>query len=264
MNSIHPTSIVSPDARLGDNLTVGPFAVIQEDVEIGNDCQIGPHSVIYNGARIGNRVKIKQASSIAHVPQDLKFSQEPSLFIVGDDTVIHEFVTLHRGTKETGKSEIGKNCLLMAYSHVAHDCVIGDNVILANGVQIAGHVTVEKYAIIGGMTPVHQFCKVGQHCMIGGAFRAVQDVPPYILCGEMPLRFAGLNLVGLRRRGFSAEDIGALKKAYGFIYDHSMNVSQALIKVEAELGENKLVQNVIHFIRTSKRGIIGKKWSGSS
>lgn len=264
MNNIHPTAIVSPKAKLGDNLFVGPYAIIQDDVEIGNDCQIGPHAVIYNGARIGHRVKIKQAASVAHVPQDLKFSQEPSLFIIGDDTVIHEFVTLHRGTKETGKSEIGRNCLLMAYAHVAHDCIISDNVILANGVQIAGHVTVEKYAIIGGMTPVHQFCKVGQHCMIGGAFRAVQDVPPYILCGEMPLRYAGLNLVGLRRRGFNVEDINALKKAYSYIYDRSLNVSQALSRVEEELGMNDLVKNVIDFIRTSKRGIIGKKWSGSS
>lgn len=264
MNNIHPSSLVSPKAKIGNNITVGPFAIIQNDVVIGDDCQIGPHAVIYDGARIGSRVKIKQAASIAHVPQDLKFNQEPSLFMIGDDTVIHEFVTLHRGTKETGKSEIGKNCLLMAYAHVAHDCKIGDNVILANGVQIAGHVTVEDFAIIGGMTPVHQFCKIGQHCMIGGAFRAVQDVPPYILCGEMPLRYSGLNLVGLRRRGFAADDINALKKAYGYIYDHSLNVSQALMKVELELAENKLVQNVIEFIRTSKRGIIGKKWSGNS
>lgn len=264
MNNIHPTALVSPKAKIGNNIIVGPYAIIQDDVEIGNDCRVGPHAVIYDGARIGDRVKIKQAASVAHVPQDLKFSQEPSLFIVGDDTVIHEFVTLHRGTKETGKSEVGKKCLLMAYAHVAHDCVIGDNVILANGVQIAGHVLVEDFAIIGGMTPVHQFCKVGQHCMIGGGFRAVQDVPPYILCGEMPLRFAGLNLVGLRRRGFAASDIEALKKTYSYIYDHSMNVTQALKKIEEELGGNKLVQNVIDFVRTSKRGIIGKKWSGSS
>lgn len=264
MNNIHSSAIVSPKAKLGNNISVGPYAVIQDDVEIGDDCHIGPHAVLYDGARIGKRVKIKQAASVAHVPQDLKFSQEPSLFIVGDDTVIHEFVTLHRGTKETGKSEIGKKCLLMAYAHVAHDCKIGDNVILANGVQIAGHVTVEDFAIIGGMTPVHQFCKVGQHCMVGGGFRAVQDVPPYILCGEMPLRFAGLNLVGLRRRGFAINDIEALKKAYSYIYSHSMNVSQALKRVEIELGENNLVKNVIDFIKSSKRGIIGKKWSGSS
>ncbi|MCJ7552382.1 MAG: acyl-ACP--UDP-N-acetylglucosamine O-acyltransferase [Ignavibacteriaceae bacterium] len=264
MNNIHPTAIVGSKAKLGDNITVGPYAIIQDDVEVGNDCQVGPHTVLYNGARIGDRVKIKQAASIAHVPQDLKFSQEPSLFIIGDDTVIHEFVTLHRGTKETGKSEIGKKCLLMAYAHVAHDCKVGDNVIIANGVQLAGHVTIENFVIIGGMTPVHQFCKVGQHCMIGGAFRIVQDVPPYILAGELPLRFAGLNLIGLRRRGFAANDIEALKKAYNYIYDHSMNVTQALKKVEEELSDNKLVQNVIEFIRTSKRGIIGKKWSGSS
>ncbi len=264
MNNIHPTAIVASKAKLGDNITVGPYAIIQDDVEVGNDCQIGPHTVLYNGARIGDRVKIKQAASIAHVPQDLKFSQEPSLFIIGDDTVIHEFVTLHRGTKETGKSEIGKKCLLMAYAHVAHDCKVGDNVIIANGVQLAGHVTIENFVIIGGMTPVHQFCKVGQHCMVGGAFRVVQDVPPYILAGDLPLRFAGLNLIGLRRREFAANDIDALKKAYNYIYDHSLNVTQALKKVEDELSDNKLVQNVIEFIRTSKRGIIGKKWSGSS
>lgn len=259
MSNIHSTAIISPKAKIGNNISVGPYAIIYDDVEIGDDCQIGPHAVIYDGARIGNRVKIKQATSIAHIPQDLKFDKDQSVFIIGDDTVIHEFATLHRGTKETRVSKIGNKCLLMAYAHVAHDSTIGNNVILANGVQIAGHVTVEDFAIIGGMTPVHQFCKVGQHSMVGGGLRAVQDIPPYIMCGDLPLRFAGLNSIGLRRRGFAASDIDLLKKAYGFIYGNTYNVTQAVNKIEDEMGDNPVIQNVINFIRASKRGIIGKK-----
>ncbi len=258
MNNIHSTAIVSSKAELGNNITILPYAIIEDNVKIGDDCLIGPHAVIYNGARIGNRVKIYQSASIAHSPQDLKFGNEETFFYVGDDTVIHEFVTLHRGTKETGFSKVGNNCLLMAYAHVAHDCVIGDNCILANGVQIAGHVTIEDYVIIGGLTPVHQFCIVGQHSMIGGGFRAVQDVPPYILAASEPLKYSGLNVIGLRRRGFSNEDIFTLKKAYTYIYDNSLNLTQAKNKISEELGEHPLVKNVLQFLGKSKRGIIGK------
>ena len=258
MNNIHPAAIVSGKAKLGNNITIFPYAIIEDDVEIGEDCLIGPHAVIYNGARIGNRVKIHQSASVAHTPQDLKFGNEESLFIIDDDTVIHEFVTLHRGTKETGFSRIGKNCLLMAYSHVAHDSVIGNNCILANGVQIAGHVLIEDWVIIGGMTPVHQFCIVGQHSMIGGGFRIVQDVPPYILAANEPLEFEGVNVIGLRRRGFANEDILTLKKVYGYIYSKSLNVSQAKEKVLNEFGDNKYVKNVLEFLSRSKRGLVGK------
>jgi len=162
MNNIHSTAIVSSKAKLGNNVTVLPYAIIEDNVEIGDDCKIGSHAVIYSGARIGNRVIIHQSASVANVPQDLKFANEESLFMIGDDTIIREFVTLHRGTKDSGFSRVGKNCLIMAYAHVAHDCTIGDNCILSNGVQIAGHVTIEDYVIIGGLTPVHQFCIVGQ------------------------------------------------------------------------------------------------------
>ncbi|MGD1007150.1 MAG: acyl-ACP--UDP-N-acetylglucosamine O-acyltransferase [Ignavibacteriaceae bacterium] len=258
MNTIHPTAIVSSKAELGNNVTILPYTIIEDNVEIGDNCIIGPNAVIYNGARIGNRVRIYQSASVANVPQDLKFENEESLFIIGDDTVIREFVTLHRGTKDTGFSQIGKNCLLMAYTHVAHDCIIGNNCILANGVQIAGHVTIEDYVIIGGLSPVHQFCIVGQHAMIGGGFRAVQDVPPYILAANEPLEYKGLNLVGLRRRGFLLSDIEALKKAYGYIYNNSLNVSQAKEKIITELGNNALVKNVLDFLGKSKRGLIGK------
>jgi UDP-N-acetylglucosamine acyltransferase len=258
MNNIHSTATVSSNARLGDNIKVAPYAIVEDDVEIGDNSEIGPYAVIYNGARIGKNVRIHQSASIAHIPQDLKFENEKSVFIVGDDTVIHEFVTLHRGTKDTGFSKVGKNCLLMAYTHVAHDCDLGDNVILANGVQIGGHVLIGDYVIIGGLTPVHQFCKVGQHCMIGGGFRVTQDVPPFILCASEPLKFSGLNVIGLRRRGFSNEDIMTLKKTYSYIYDHSLNVSQARKKIEAELADNKYVQEVLKFLDTSTRGLVGK------
>ncbi len=258
MNNIHPTAIVSSKAKLGENIVVSPYAIIEDDVEIGNDCYIGSHAHIYNGARIGNRVKIYQSASIAHIPQDLSFNNEYSQFIVGDDTVIHEFVTLHRGSKVTGKSMVGKNCMLMAYSHIAHDCYVGDNVILANGVQIAGHVTLEDYVIIGGLTPVHQFCKVGQHTMTGGGFRITQDVPPYILAAHEPLKFSGLNVIGLRRRGFTNDEIASMKKAYSYIYDKSLNVSQALAKIESEMEIIPPINNMIEFIRSSKRGLIGK------
>ena len=257
MSKIHPTAIVSGKAKLGKNISVGPYAIIEDDVEIGDDTSIGPHAVIYNGARIGNKVTIHQAASIAHIPQDLKFGNEETYFYVGDNCVIHEYVTLHRGTKETGFSRIGSNCLLMAYSHVAHDTVVGNNCILANGVQLAGHVVLEDFVIIGGLTPVHQFCNVGKHCMIGGGFRVTQDVPPFILTAGEPLKFSGLNLIGLRRRGFSNEDILLLKKAYGYLYDHSLNVSQAKEKIKAEI-QSKYVDSLLEFLDKSKRGIVGK------
>jgi UDP-N-acetylglucosamine acyltransferase len=258
MNNIHPTAIVSGKAKLGDNITISPYAIIEDDVEIGNDCEIGPHSVIYNGARIADRVIIKQGVAVSNVSQDLKYDGEEAYFYIGEDTVIREFVTLHKGTKETGFSKIGKNCLLMACSHIAHDVVVGDNCIIANACLIAGHVVIEDYVIIGGLTPVHQFCKVGQHSMIGGAFRIVQDVPPYILAASAPLKYAGLNSIGLRRRGFSNDDIMILKKAYTLLYNSGLNVSQAQVKIKEELGENKLVQNILQFLDSIDRGIIGR------
>ncbi len=258
MNTIHPTAIVSSKAKIGDNNVIAPLVIIEDDVEIGNDCQIGPSAVLYDGARIGNRVKIKQAASVAHRPQDLKFGNESTQFFVGDDTVIHEFVTLHRGTKETGYSSIGKNCLLMAYSHVAHDCVVGDNVIFANGVTIAGHVHIEDWVIIGGMSGVHQFSRVGKHCMVGTNTTVLKDVPPFVLSGRFPIKYEGLNKVGLRRRGFSNEEIQIIKNAYDMLYNSGLNVSQALIKMEAELGGNQHVKDIISFIRKSNRGIIGR------
>lgn len=258
MSDIHPTAIVSKKAKIGNNVTISPFAIINDDVEIGDGSFIGPHVVVYDGARIGKNVKIYQGASIAHRPQDLKFKDEVTYLEIGDETVIHEFATLHRGTTATGVTKIGKKCLLMAYTHVAHDCKIGDNCILANGVQVAGHVEIEDYAIIGGLTPVHQFVKIGKHCMVGGGLRVGKDVPPYIMAAGEPLRYAGLNIVGLRRRGFSNEDIDALKQAYTIFYNSGLNFSQAKDRImSSSLYENSKVKDVIDFFNKSTRGILG-------
>jgi UDP-N-acetylglucosamine acyltransferase len=258
MSNIHPTAIVGNKANLGSNIKIGPYAVVENDVEIGNDCEIGPHAVIYDGGRVGNRVKIKQGASVSNVPQDLKFDNEKSLFIIGDDTVVREFAALHRGTKETGVSSVGKNCLLMAYSHVPHDCTIGDNCIIANSVQIGGHSRIENYVIIGGNTGVHQFAAIGEHSMVAATIMVSQDVPPFILAGRSPARYLGLNVVGLRRRGFNTEDIETIKQAYSLLYDKGMNVSQAVKLIENELGSNIHVKKILEFIGKSKRGIVGK------
>ena len=258
MGNIHHTAIVSSKASIAEDVTIGPFAVIEDDVVIGTGCEIGPHSVIYNGARIGNRVKIKQSVSVANVPQDLKFGNEKSVFIIGDDTVIREFATLHRGTKETGKSEVGKNCLLMAYTHVAHDCYVGDNCIIANGVQVAGHSYIEQEVTIGGLVGVHQFSRIGRNAMIGAVMMISQDVPPFILTADNPAHYHGLNVIGLKRRGFSTEDINLLKKAYEIIYSKAYNVSQAKKKIKDELPPNKHIAHLLDFLEKSKRGIVGK------
>lgn len=254
---IHPTAIVSSKAEIGKNVEIGPFTIIEDDVVIGDDCKIGSHVNIYNGARIGNRVKILQGAAVSNVSQDLKFDESiKTEFIIGDNTTIREFVTLHRGTEDLGYSKVGKNCLLMAYTHVAHDCVIGDNCILANLVQIGGHATIEDWVIIGGGTPVHQFSKIGQHAMVGGGFRVVSDVPPYALVGGEPLKYSGLNVIGLRRRGFSNEEIQTLKEAYQLLFFSGDNLSVAKEKVAEKYSEDKNVRNILEFIEKSKRGIV--------
>lgn len=258
MKNIHPSAIVNPAAKLGNNISVGAYAVIEGDVKIGNDCIIGPHAVIYNGARLGNNVKIFQGASVANFPQDLKFGGEQTLFIIGDDTVVREFATLHRGTLETGKSQVGKNCLLMAYSHIPHDCIVGDNCIIANSVQIGGHSHIEDWVIIGGLAGLHQFSRVGEHSMIAGAAKITQDVPPYILAVNDPAEFGGLNVIGLRRRGFKTDDIETLKEAYKYLYDRSLNVTQAVDIIEKKLGSNIYVRKILSFLSGTKRGIVGK------
>ena len=258
MNTIHETAIVSPKAQLGNNISIGPYTIVEEDVIIGNDCIIGPHVAIYNGARIGNNVKIYQGASVANHPQDLKFAGEVSLFEVGDNTVIREFATLHRGTVESKTSKVGKNCLLMAYTHVAHDCIVGDNCILANCVQLGGHVEIEDWVIVGGATVVHQFEKIGKHAMIGGGFRVTSDVPPFILAAGEPLSYNGLNTIGLRRRGFTNEEIMKLKEIYSYVFSSEINLSQAKEKIAEKFPQDPLAESVLEFLNKSSRGIIKK------
>jgi len=254
--SIHPTAIVHPKARLGDGVTVGPFSVIEENVEIGENTRIDSHVLIANGARIGKNCHLHHGAVISTIPQDLKFAGEETFLEIGDNTIVREYCDLNRGTKERGKSVIGANCLLMAYVHVAHDCIVGNNVILANGVQLAGHVTIEDFVTIGGMVPVHQFCRIGKHAFVGGGFRVVQDVPPYILAAGEPLAYKGLNIIGLRRRGFPQETIALLRKCYRFLYQAKLNTSQAVEKIRSELEPTPEIQAILEFIEKSERGFI--------
>ena len=255
--NIHATAIVSPKAKLGDNVQVAAYAIIEDDVEIGDGTSVGPHACIYDGARIGKNVEIFQSAAISNAPQDLKYAGEKTYFHVGDNTVIREFATLHRGTTDTHNSRIGSNCLIMAYAHIAHDCVIGNNCIIANSVQIAGHVVVEDWVIIGGGSLVHQFGIIGQHAMIQGGIQVAHDVPPFVLAASIPMKYSGLNVVGLRRRGFSNADIQTMKDAYKTLYHSGLNISEAKIAL-SEKFDNGHVTTILEFLDKSKRSILKK------
>jgi len=254
--NIHPTALVDKRAELAKDVIVGPFSIIEKDVEIGEGSRIDSHVFIASGARIGKNCHIHHGAAIATVPQDLKFSGEKTTLEIDDNTVIREFCDLNRGTKQRGKTRIGKDCFLMAYSHVAHDCWLGDHVILANVVQLAGHVTIEDWVILGGLVAVHQFCTIGQHAFIGGNFRAVQDVPPYILAAGEPLTYKGLNIVGLKRRGFPRETINMLQRCYRIIYQSKLNRTQALNKIRSEMEMIPEIERVVKFFERSERGVI--------
>ncbi|MCA9732567.1 MAG: acyl-ACP--UDP-N-acetylglucosamine O-acyltransferase [Deferribacteres bacterium] len=256
MTSLHQTAIVHETAQIGENVTIGPYAVIEEDVIVGDGTTIASHACLTKGTRIGKDCRIFQGAVLGNVPQDLKFENEKTELFVGDRTTIREYVTLNRGTSDTCKTVVGSDCLLMAYAHVAHDCVIGDHVILANSVGIAGHVHVGDWASIGGLTGVHQFTHIGCHSFIGGLSRVTKDVPPYILAMGEPLRFAGLNRVGLQRRGFSSEQLQNLKNAYRILFQSKMNLSQALAKLPQEIEITEDVQRIIDLIKDSTRGVL--------
>ena len=193
-------SVISNNAKIGNNVSIGPYCIIEDDVVIGDNTRIDSHTIIKQHTEIGNDCNIFSHCVIGEIPQDKKYSGEKSKLIIGNNNTIREFCTLNRGTEESGLTKIGDNCLFMAYVHIAHDCVLQNDIILANGVQLGGHVTIDDYGIVGGMTPVHQFCKIGTHSFIGGGLRVVQDVPPYIIANGEPLKFSGINILGLRRR----------------------------------------------------------------
>lgn len=241
---------------MGTNVKVGPYSVIENDVTIGDDCKIGNFVTICSDTSIAEGCHILHCSSIGEIPQDLKFDGEKTKTIIGARTKIREYVTVNRGTKALGETIIGSDCLLMASTHVAHDCILGDNVIMSNLSTLGGHVEVGEWAVLGGGVLVHQFTKIGAHAFIGGGFRAVQDVPPFILAAEHPLSYRGVNSVGLKRRGFSLEDRKLIKKTYHVYFKSGLNRDDALNEIKKEIPSSVIKDQIINFIQTSDRGII--------
>jgi UDP-N-acetylglucosamine acyltransferase len=247
---------IHPNAKIGNNVTVEPFAYIAEDVEIGNDCWIGPHATIMDGARIGKNCRIFPGAVISAIPQDLKFDGEESTAEIGDNTTIRECVTINRGTKDRNKTVVGNNCLLMAYVHIAHDAYIGNNVILANTANIAGHVTIEDFVILEGVVAVQQFIRIGAHAFIAGGSLVRKNVPPFVKAAREPLTYAGINAIGLRRRGFDQESITQVENIYRQIFVHSRNVSRSIEEVEKNFSDSPEKNQIIEFIKASDKGII--------
>lgn len=249
-------SIVSPDAKIGNNVKIGPFSCIYENVEIGDNCEIMNGVTILPGARIGSGVKIFPGAVIGAVPQDLKFRGEDTLAIVGDNTTIRECVTINRGTASKGKTVVGNGCLLMAYTHVAHDCNIGNNVIVSNAVQFGGEVVVDDYAVIGGGSLIHQFCHLGQYIMLQGGALVNKDIPPYVKAAREPISFIGLNSVGLHRHNFTREDVQAISDIYRILYMSDLNVTNAIKLILQTLPESSYRDTIVSFVENSERGII--------
>ena len=249
-------SVISKKAKIGSNVSIGAYCIIEDNVVIGNNTKIDSHTIIKKYTEIGKNCNIFSHCVIGEIPQDKKYNGEKSKLIIGDNNTIREFCTLNRGTKESGFTKIGNNCLFMAYVHVAHDCNLKNDIILANGVQLGGHVTIDNYSIIGGMTPVHQFCKIGMHSFVGGGLRVVQDIPPYIIANGEPLKFSGINILGLRRRKFSNDERDNIKKAYRLIYNSNYNISQAVEKIKNTFNMNDSIQDILDFINSSTRGLI--------
>lgn len=251
-----PLAYVHPAAKIHPSVVIDPFVTIEQNVEIGEGTWIGSNVTIMEGARIGKNCRIFPGAVISGVPQDLKFRGEESLTFIGDNTTLRECVTVHRGTASKGKTVVGNNCLIMAYCHVAHDCVVHDNVIMSNATQLAGEVVVDNFAIIGGGTLVHQFCHIGAHVMIQGGALINKDVPPFVKAAREPISYAGVNSVGLRRRGFSSETIQQIQEIYRYLYLSGMNNSDAIDRIEAELPATNERDEIIMFVRNAKRGII--------
>ena len=251
-----PLAYVHPAAKIAPSVVIDPFVTIDQNVEIGEGTRIGSNVTIMEGARIGKNCTIFPGAVISAIPQDLKFRGEDTLAIIGDNTTIRECVTVNRGTAARGKTVVGNNCLLMAYCHVAHDCIVGDNVIMSNATQLAGEVVVDNFAVIGGGTLVHQFCHIGPHVMIQGGALVNKDIPPYVKAAREPIAYAGVNSIGLRRRNFSNEQIREIQEIYRCLYLSGLNVSDAVERIEAELPATKERDEIILFVRNSKRGII--------
>jgi UDP-N-acetylglucosamine acyltransferase len=252
---IHPTAIVSEKAKLGENVSVGPWSLIYDDVIVGDNTEIRSHVILADGARIGKDCLIGHGTVIATEPQDLKYDGQKTLAIVGDRTTLREYVTINRGTGSTGQASVGSDCFIMAYCHVAHDCKVGNNVIMANATQLGGHVHVEDWVILGGVVKVHQFCKIGCHAMVGSDVKVAKDIPPYTLVGSIPAKIDGINKIGLRRRGFSKELIQEIEEFYQTILHSGLNNKDGIKKFLERPVVSKEVKACIDFIESSDRGI---------
>ena len=252
---IHPTALVEPGARIGDGVEIGPFAVIGPDVDIGAGSTVGAHVVIERSTRLGARCHVGYGAILGATPQDRKYAGEPTTLHVGDDTIIREYATLHRGTAASGRTVVGRGCFLMAYVHVAHDCRIGDDVTIANAVQLAGHISIGDHVTIGGLTPIHQFVRIGDHAFIGGGSRVPQDIPPFTRAAGNPLRLVGINTVGLTRAGAARETLEALQHAYRLLFNSHLRRSEAIerLRAAARIPE---VARLLGFVGESERGVL--------
>ena len=256
---IHPTALVSPGAVIGNGSTIGPYSVIGEEVEIGSDCNIHNHVVITGKCRIGKKNTFHSHSVIGGLSQDLKYSSEPTFLEIGDSNNFREFVTINRGTEPDSKTIVGSYGNFLAYSHIAHDCIVGDHVIFSNNGTLAGHVQMGDYAILGGLTAVHQFCRIGKHAITGGCSKIVQDVPPFMVADGNSAEIRSINSIGLQRRGFSQEQIKSLKDAYKIIFIRNLTISDAVTQLKemaAQYSESSPIKELIDFVVSSERGII--------
>src|SRR5688572_4777998 len=255
MTSIHPTAIISDKATLGSNVQVGPGVIVGDGCEIGDDCILDPRSVLEQNVRLASGVRVGIGSVLGGDPQDLKFKGEETWVEIGEGTRIREYTTINRGTSASGKTSVGKGSFLMSYVHLAHDCHIGDGVIISNGTQLAGHVTIEDRAILSGLVAVHQFVKIGKHSFVGGCSRVAKDVPPFLKAVGNPVKLYGLNSVGLQRSGFPDDVVRELKRAYRLFFRSELNVSQAMERARAELHPLPEVEYFLQFIEESQRGV---------
>ncbi|MCH5326740.1 MAG: acyl-ACP--UDP-N-acetylglucosamine O-acyltransferase [Duncaniella sp.] len=251
-----PLASIHPDAKIHPSVVIEPFVTIHGNVEIGEGSHIYSNATIMDGARIGKNVKIFPGAVVSGPPQDLKFRGEDTVAIIGDGTTLRECVTIHRGTASKGKTVVGSNSLIMAYCHVAHDCVVGNNVIMSNAVQMAGEVVVDDFAVLGGGALIHQFCHIGSHVMLQGGALVNKDIPPFVKAARDPIAYVGVNSIGLRRRGFTNEAIRDIQEIYRYLYLSGLNVTDAINRIEAELPASKERDEIILFVRNSGRGIL--------
>lgn len=257
MARVHPTAIVDPAAELAESVVVGPYSIIHGQVVVGPDTEIGSHVVIKEYTTIGARCRIFQFAVVGEIPQDLKFAGEVTQLLVGDDNTIREFATLHRGTAGGGGvTRVGHRNLLMAYTHVAHDCLIGNGVIMSNAATLGGHILVEDRAILGGFAVVHQFSRIGCHAFIGGASAVPRDVPPYTMAVGNRAKLVGLNLVGLKRSGFADTTLQALRQAYDLLFSSGLNLKEAVLRVREEIPQLPEIQHLLKFVESSERGLV--------